>query len=249
MSKEEMKWPEKKNLQNAQLTVSTFKYFEGFNDCLEQCKRLNEPCKCGPPGSGEEYCNIGCEPQKEKEMETMSDIEKTVMLAPCPFCGDIEPILAGDGINLGRWVVCCRNCYGRIIAQKTEEEAIKNWNTRTAPEQQRLDEPDEKEIYEFMCTNYPHLVPRNNLTGKDLQEGIRVIKMVKHISQKFGHAVVSVPSVENVVRKGCEITLKSLEEIVPLPPKDDLAYANVDWQKDIIDYAVRTAIKNLIENK
>ena len=40
---------------------------------------------------------------------------------------------------------------------------------------------DEDEIYQFMIDYFPEICPRNNLTGKNLQMGIKAIQRGKKI--------------------------------------------------------------------
>jgi len=60
-------------------------------------------------------------------------------LKPCPFCGGEARL---NGYKNCHWVICmnmdCLSSYG--INQKTEEEAILSWNTRTPDQPESIEE-------------------------------------------------------------------------------------------------------------
>src|SRR3990167_4780706 len=66
--------------------------------------------------------------------EEMSNVQKTnTDLAPCPFCGVNPPFAQLDSSSYSEhdeYMVICDNCDAYICGKKSEEEAIKAWNTR-----------------------------------------------------------------------------------------------------------------------
>lgn len=72
-----------------------------------------------------------------------------IKLLPCPFCGG-EARLRGERYfqpNVRRNVIC-KECFSNSGWYKTDEEAIKAWNTRKPMERiiERLEEEKERKI-------------------------------------------------------------------------------------------------------
>lgn len=61
-------------------------------------------------------------------------------LKNCPFCGGKGMWV---GISLSNWCVWCEDCLSEVRQKgyspgfKTKKQAIKAWNTRTAPEPEK----------------------------------------------------------------------------------------------------------------
>lgn len=55
-------------------------------------------------------------------------------LKPCPFCGGKAETDYGNDYNCGllghTWTVSCSKCGVSKVCNKTEEDAIKEWNRR-----------------------------------------------------------------------------------------------------------------------
>ena len=68
----------------------------------------------------------------------MSDKTSDKRLLPCPFCGGGAEVIETE-ID---WYVRCTKCSGRVQATISEQEAIRQWNTRKPMDQivERLEE-------------------------------------------------------------------------------------------------------------
>jgi Lar family restriction alleviation protein len=65
--------------------------------------------------------------ERRLAMETLdSDV-----LIPCPWCGSAA--VRGWYLDLGGWVVSCKDCLGRGPWKPRKKEAIIAWNNRAAP--------------------------------------------------------------------------------------------------------------------
>ena len=58
-----------------------------------------------------------------------------VKLLDCPFCGGEAHIrnVTDDAWDVNEWAIDCWDCYSSSSQWKKKEQAIKAWNTRTAP--------------------------------------------------------------------------------------------------------------------
>ena len=52
-----------------------------------------------------------------------------IKLLPCPFCGG-EARVVENNFRTDTYSVRCKNCYAESDRYHTQEEAIKQWNTR-----------------------------------------------------------------------------------------------------------------------
>lgn len=210
----------------------------GYNRARDEIGNLEvperkpaEPCKCDPPGSGEEYCKGDCyKPNEYKELKPYPEMpsgkwekveEKELM--PCPYKAThylkekyspnkkiIDKVFKHSNLPIlheyqdGGWWVYCSCCYARGPKHPDKEDAITAWNTRTAPEQQRL---DEKELTKFF--------ERTELSLPVLRTKLHCVVMAREVCEKLGHSVVSVPSVEEldsfIEKYQSTINLKTME--------------------------------------
>jgi Lar family restriction alleviation protein len=59
-------------------------------------------------------------------------IANTLLLLPCPFCGEAKEIVARPCIG-DIWVVACRACQSQTGPALQKGHAIKQWNERKGP--------------------------------------------------------------------------------------------------------------------
>lgn len=76
----------------------------------------------------EGLCVILKENERGEKMEKKH--ERPEGLAPCPFCGSIDLILAEEGPSKGYWFICCQDCFCWGPQRIEKEEAIEKWNER-----------------------------------------------------------------------------------------------------------------------
>lgn len=101
-----------------------------------------------------------------------------------------------------------------------------------------LERLDEKKVYEACRLGHRKYI-KAGMHGEMQLCGF----IQQEICSRFSIPEVEI-DVEELAREACEITINSIGEILPIPDTDDLAYANIDWKKDIIDFSVRKAISD-----
>lgn len=114
-------------------------------------------------------------------------------LRACPFCGQ-EAELHQEGKNA--WGIECMGCHVFLPSDSwylTKEIAIKAWNTRPQPKQERV-EMEEKKLYDYLSANRDKFCEEDNHGNTNIWWN----DIAKAICQRFSPPPLKALDVEDI---------------------------------------------------